>query len=118
MIDENGALRYLGRFNEMIKVGGENVAPLEVEGVLSAFPGVKICQAVGIPDERLVEVVAAFVELLPGVEFDEAAMIDWCRERMARFKVPVIIDRLEQWPTSATKIQRAKLREMLSAERG
>jgi len=115
-LEADRTLHYLGRFNEMIKVGGENVAPPEVEEVLAAYPGVKLCQVVGIPDARLSEVVAAFVEMMQGAEYDEAAMIEYCRERMARFKVPVTIRQIDEWPMSATKIQRARLREMLIAE--
>lgn len=113
-LDDRGVLHYLGRFNDMIKVGGENVAPLEVEEVLAAFPGVTLCQVVGLPDPRLVEVVAAFVELEPGVEFDEQAMIAYCAMRMARYKVPVVITQIGEWPMSATKIQKSALRDMLT----
>lgn len=114
--DGRGALHYLGRFNDMIKVGGENVAPLEVESVLAAFPGVTLCQAVGMPHPRLVEVVAAFVELEPGSRFDEHAMISYCASRMARYKVPATIRQITEWPMSATKIQKAALRAMLIEE--
>ena len=115
-IDENGSLHYLGRLKEMLKVGGENVAPAEVEAVLATHPAVKLTQVVGMPDPRLVEVVAAFVELLPRAEVSEQELIEFCRSRMAKYKVPRTIRFVTEWPMSVTKIQRGKLREMLLAE--
>jgi len=115
-LDHDGTLHYVGRVNDMIKVGGENVAPAEVEEVLGTHPAVKLCQAVGIPDERLVEVVAAFVELVPGATAEESELLAFARERMAKYKVPRVIRVVTEWPMSATKIQRGKLRELLIAE--
>lgn len=109
-------LRYLGRLKEMLKVGGENVAPAEVEQVLAAHPAVKLSQVIGIPDPRLVEVVAAFVELIPGYRVDEDELIEYCRQRMAKYKVPRTVRLVTEWPMSVTKIQKNKLRDMLLAE--
>lgn len=113
---DDGTLHYLGRVKEMLKVGGENVAPAEVEEVLGTHPAVKLTQVVGMPDERLVEVVAAFVELIPGRHADEAELIEYCRSRMARYKVPRAIRFVSEWPMSATKIQRASLARMIRDE--
>ena len=66
VVDEEGRVLFLGRAKETLKVGGENVAPQEIESHLCTHPAVKLAQVVGIPDERLLEVAAAFVELLPG----------------------------------------------------
>ena len=73
---------------------------------------------VGIPDERLLEVAAAFVELLPGREATEEELIEHCRGRIASFKVPRMIRFIgeDEWPMSATKLQRFKLRDRLIAE--
>jgi acyl-CoA synthetase (AMP-forming)/AMP-acid ligase II len=73
---------------------------------------------VGIPDQRLVEVPAAFVELLPGHEATEEELIEHCRGRIASFKVPRMIRFIteDEWPMSATKLQRFKLRERLLEE--
>jgi acyl-CoA synthetase (AMP-forming)/AMP-acid ligase II len=73
---------------------------------------------VGIPDDRLIEVPAAFVELLPGREATEQELIAHCRGRIASFKVPRLIRFVEpnDWPMSATKIQRFRLRDRLLAE--
>jgi acyl-CoA synthetase (AMP-forming)/AMP-acid ligase II len=102
----------------MLKVGGENVAPAEVEEVLTAHPAVKLSQVFGIPDERLVEVPAAYVELTTGHTSDEESLIAYCRERMAKYKVPRHVRIVTEWPMSATKIQRGKLRKELIAELG
>jgi acyl-CoA synthetase (AMP-forming)/AMP-acid ligase II len=118
VLDAEGRVLFLGRQKETLKVGGENVAPQEVEAQLSTHPAVKLVQVVGVPDERLLEVVAAFVELIPGADASEEELIEHCRGRIASFKVPRMIRFIdgEEWPMSATKIQRFKLRERLLAE--
>ena len=75
-------------------------------------------QVVGIPDDRLLEVAAAYVELVPGGEATEEELVEHCRGRIASFKVPRMIRFIDgdEWPMSATKIQRFKLRERLLAE--
>lgn len=117
-VDADGRVTFLGRIKEMIRVGGENVSPAEIEGFLSTHPAVHLVQAVGIPDERLEEVPAAFVELKPGAVATEQELIDHCRGQIASFKVPRYIRFVEQWPMSATKIQRFRLRDRLLAELG
>ena len=118
VLDEEGRVLFLGRVKETLKVGGENVAPQEIEAQLSTHPAVKLVQVVGIPDERLVEVAAAFVELLPGREATEEELIEHCRGKIASFKLPRLIRFIsgDEWPMSATKLQRFKLRDRLLAE--
>jgi acyl-CoA synthetase (AMP-forming)/AMP-acid ligase II len=118
VIDEHGLVTYLARLKDMLKVGGENVAPAEIESHLSTHPAVKLVQVVGAPDERLGEVVAAFVELAPGREATAEELVDHCRGRIASFKVPQHVRFVDEWPMSATKIQRFRLREQLVAELG
>lgn len=115
-LDDDGYLTYLGRSKEMLKVGGENVAPAEVEEALSTHDAVKLVQVVGIPDSRLVEVAAAFVELKEGRSVSSDELLDHCRSRLAAFKVPRLIRFVTDWPMSATKIQRSALRESLLVE--
>jgi len=115
-LDPAGRLRFLGRLKEMLKVGGENVAPAEVEARLETHPAVKLAQVVGIPDERLVEVPVAFVELLPGAAADAEELIAHCRDGIAGFKVPRHVRVVEEWPLSATKIQKGPLRERMLDE--
>jgi fatty-acyl-CoA synthase len=119
-LDPDGRISYHGRTKDMLKVGGENVAALEVESFLATHPAVKMVQVVGIPDERLTEVVAAFVELAPGAALTEQEAIDFCSGRIARFKVPrhVRFVTESEWPMSATKVQKFRLRERLIEELG
>jgi acyl-CoA synthetase (AMP-forming)/AMP-acid ligase II len=115
-LDSNGRLAYHGRLKEMLKVGGENVSALEIESILSTHPAVKMVQVVGVPDPRLDEVVAAFVELNPGANFDAESFIAYCRERLASFKVPRYVRFVSEWPMSSTKVQKFRLRDELIAE--
>lgn len=116
--DEAGRLLFEGRIKEMMKVGGENVAPAEIEDLVATHPAVKLCQATGIPDDRLDEVPVVFVELKPGMAVTAEELIAYCRDGLASFKVPRIVRFIDEWPMSATKIQRFRLREALLAELG
>jgi fatty-acyl-CoA synthase len=115
VIGKDGYLRLVGRIKEMIRVGGENVAAAEVESVLLKHHAVKQAVAVGMADPRLAEVVAVFVELKTGKQTTEEELIDFCRQRLASFKVPRRVQFVEQWPmTGAGKIQRYVLKELLA----
>ena len=117
-IDEKGQVQFLGRAKETLKVGGENVAPQEVEAQLYTHPAVKLAQVVGMPDPKLVEVPAAFVELHDNAAATEEELIEHCRGRIASFKVPRLVRFVtaDEWPMSATKIQRFALRARLLDE--
>jgi acyl-CoA synthetase (AMP-forming)/AMP-acid ligase II len=79
-------------------------------------PAILIAQAVGIPDERLDEVPVAFVELRDGAETTEAELIAYCQGAIARFKVPRHVRFVTEWPMSATKVQKFRLREQIMGE--
>jgi fatty-acyl-CoA synthase len=115
-LDELGRIHYHGRLKDMLKIGGENVAALELESFLATHPAVGLVQVVGVPDDRLVEVAAAFVELAPGAEATEADIVAFCRGAIASYKIPRYVRFVDEWPMSATKIQKARLREQLLAE--
>lgn len=117
-LDLDGRISYLGRLKDMLKVGGENVAAAEIEALLQEHPAVSIAQVVSLPDDRLVEVPAAFVMLRPGATLEEQVFIDWTTGRIASFKRPRLIRFVNEWPMSATKIQKYKLREQLLRELG
>ncbi len=112
-LNADGLLTYVGRLKEMLKVGGENVAPAEIEDHLNKHPSVKLAVVVGRPDERYQEVPVAFVELLEGATATEEELIEFCRGQLASFKLPREVRFVTEWPMSATKIQRFKLLEML-----
>jgi len=117
-LDDNGTVMFHGRFKDMLKVGGENVAAAEIEGLLGRHPAVKLAQVVGIPDAKYVEVPAAFVELKPGEKASEKELIDFCRREIASFKVPRHVRFVTEWPMSSSKIQKFRLRVALVKELG
>jgi fatty-acyl-CoA synthase len=112
---EDGRLRLVGRLKDVFRVGGENVAPAEVEQVLLSHPAVASAQVVGVPDARLGEVPAAFVTLKPGAALDEQELLDWGRQRMANFRAPRYVQVVEGFEhigmTASGKVQKNKLRE-------
>lgn len=114
-LDEDGQVMFHGRTKDMLKVGGENVAAAEIEALLQSHPAVKLAQVVGIPDDRYVEVPAAFVELDDGASADEAELIAFCRGKLANFKMPRHIRIVASWPMSTSKIQKFRLRNELIA---
>ncbi len=116
----DGNVVFRGRLKDMLKVGGENVATAEVEGCLCAHPDVSIAEVIGRPDARLDEVPVAFVELRREAATSEAELIEFCRGRIASFKVPraVIFLQPGEWPMSLTKVDKRGLRRMLAARAG
>jgi acyl-CoA synthetase (AMP-forming)/AMP-acid ligase II len=115
-IDSLGRISYHGRLKDMLKVGGENVAAVEIEAYLSKHPAVALVQVVGVPDDKLFEVAAAFVELKPGTACSEQELIAFCQNQIASFKIPRYIRFLTEWPMSSTKIQKFRLRDSLVDE--
>jgi acyl-CoA synthetase (AMP-forming)/AMP-acid ligase II len=117
-IDEDGQLMFHGRLRDMLKVGGENVAAVEIESCLQAHEAVKLAQVVPLPDPRLIEVPVAFIELEPGKQADGDELIAFCKDRIAGFKVPRHVRFVSEWPTSSTKIQKFKLQDQIREELG
>jgi fatty-acyl-CoA synthase len=111
----DGRLRMIGRLKDVFRVGGENVAPAEVEEVLLGHPAVETAQVVGVPDRRLGEVPCAYVTLKAGKEASEPELLGWCKARMANFRVPRylrIVDDFEAiGMTASGKVQKTRLRE-------
>ena len=117
-IDEDGQVMFHGRLRDMLKVGGENVAAVEIETCLQQHGAVKLAQVVGVPDRRLVEIPAAFIELERGREVSEAELIDFCKGKIASFKIPRHVRFVTEWPLSSTKIQKFRLQESIRQELG
>jgi fatty-acyl-CoA synthase len=110
---EDGMVRFLGRYKEILKVGGENVDPVEVEAFLLQHPAVNQVNIVGVPDARLSEVGAACVVLNPGASATAAELIEFCRGRLASFKIPRHVMFMKEFPmTSSGKVQKFRLREV------
>ena len=112
----DGTLDFVDRLKYLIKSGGENIYPAEIERVLLAHPARRRCRRRARPDARWGEVPVAFVALRPGAEADAAALAAWCGERLARYKLPRefrFID-LAALPRSSTgKIQRHEIERRL-----
>ncbi len=115
-VDADGYVAYRGRVKDMLKVGGENVAAVEIESFLATHPSVLIAQVVSAPDAKYGEVPAAFIQLRPGTTATGDELIEHCQGRIASFKVPRFVRFVDDWPMSATKIQKYRLREALEAE--
>ena len=114
-IDADGFLYITGRIKEMLIVGGENVFPREIEEVLNAHPAVGESGVVGQRDPMRGEVPVGFVELAEGETVDGDALIHWCRDRLAGYKVPRRIEFVDEMPRNATgKVLRRALSEMLA----
>jgi fatty-acyl-CoA synthase/long-chain acyl-CoA synthetase len=111
-----GRLIFSGRLKDMLKVGGENVAAIEVEAFLSEHPAVKIAEVVGAPDPRLDEVPVAFVELKPGAALDAGELLGWCKGKIASYKIPKAVHFVsgDEWPMSATKVDKRARRARLA----
>ncbi len=111
----DGRLRMAGRLKDVFRVGGENVAPAEVEEVLLAHPAVETAQVVGVPDARLGEVPCAYVSLKSGFEVTEEDLKNWAREKCANFRVPRYLKIVKDFEsigmTASGKVQKTKLRE-------
>jgi fatty-acyl-CoA synthase len=114
--DADGQIMFHGRTKDMLKVGGENVAAAEIEAVLQTHPAVKLAQVTGLPDDRLAEVPAAFIELNPGTRASETELKAHCTGKLASFKLPRHVRFVSEWPMSTSKIQKFRLRDMLVAE--
>jgi fatty-acyl-CoA synthase len=118
-IGDDGRLRFRGRLKETVKTGGINVAPLEVEEVLTAHPAIEQVYVVGVPDPRKEEVLAAVVVLKEDATVSADDLRAFCRGYLAAFKVPqhVRFMKRAELPLTATgKVQKVKLAESLAAE--
>ena len=109
--DESNYIEIKDRMKDIIISGGENISSVEVEIALYKHPSTLLAAVVARPDEKWGETPCAFVQLKPGVTATEAEYIEWCRQHLARFKVPKKIV-FGAVPTTATgKIQKYVLRE-------
>jgi fatty-acyl-CoA synthase len=116
---QDECLHITGRSRDVIIRGGENIYPREVEEFLYTHPKVGEVQVVGIPNERLGEIVVAWIRLRPGVEATEAEIRDWCKAQIAYYKIPEHVRFVDEFPaTLSGKIQKYKIREFEIEARG
>ena len=116
-IDALGYCRIVGRSNDMLIRGGENVYPAEIEDFLLTHPDIAAAQVFGVPDERYGEEVCAWVILRPGRALEDEAVRDFCRGRIAHYKIPRYVRLVTKMPLTATgKPQKFRMRERMIEE--
>ena len=112
--DEEGYYRVVGRLKDMVISGGENVYPAELENVLHEHPAVVEAAVVGVPDERWGEACLAFVVLADGESTGEDELLGFCRERLAKYKVPREVRFVDVLPRNAlNKVAKTELLELV-----
>jgi len=118
-MDDEGYVNIVGRIKDLIIRGGENVYPREVEEYLYAHPAISDVQIIGVPSEKYGEEVMAWVKLKPGAQADEAAMVAFCKGRIATFKIPRFWKFVDGFPMTVTgKVQKFKMRDQSIEELG
>jgi fatty-acyl-CoA synthase len=117
IMDENGYCKITGRIKQMIIRGGENIYPKEIEEFLYTHPKVSDIQVYGVPDRKYGEQVMAAIILKKGVAMTEDEVKEFCRGKIANYKIPKYVKFVEGYPMTASgKIQKFKLREMAIKE--
>ena len=117
-VDEAGRLFWQGRLNDIIKTGGANVSPVEIDSVIINCPGVKLTQTVGVPHESLGEMVVTCVVRQDGARLDEAAVRDFARVKLASYKAPrrvLFFSESDLALTGSAKVKTADLRKVVAA---
>jgi len=111
-VDDQGYILITDRKKDMILVGGFNVYPREVEDMLFTNQKIELAAVVGVPDEKSGEKIKAFVQLKPGETATEQEILDFCRENLAGYKRPKVIDFRDEIPVSNVgKVLRRVLRD-------
>ncbi len=112
VMDDLGNLRCIGRLKDTIRPGGENVSAQEIEAFLLTHPAIHQVSVLGVPDDRLSEVVMAVIEVRNGHELTTEDVIGFCKKNIATYKVPRHVRFTQDWPmTGSGKIQKFALRE-------
>jgi fatty-acyl-CoA synthase len=111
-MDDAGYCKIVGRIKDMVIRGGENVYPREIEEFLYGHPGVADVQVIGVPDERYGEELCAWVRLRKGAAATDDELREFCRGKLAHFKIPRYVLFVDDFPMTVTgKIQKFKMRE-------
>lgn len=116
---KNGYYRITGRIKDMVIRGGENIYPREIEEFLFTHPAIEQASVVGVPDPKYVEELCAWVKLKPSALLNESEVRDYCRGKLAHYKVPRYVKFVTVFPQTVTgKIQKFKIREQMIIELG
>jgi fatty-acyl-CoA synthase len=119
MRDADGYYRITGRIKDMVIRGGENIYPREIEEFLYTHPDIEDVQVVGVKDERLGEELCACVKLRHGARVEADEIRDYCKGRLAHFKVPRYVEFVDEFPLTVTgKVQKYVLREVIENRLG
>jgi fatty-acyl-CoA synthase len=119
VMDDDGYLRIVGRIKDMVIRGGENIYPREVEEFLYQHPAISDAQVIGVPDLKYGEELCAWVRLKEDANATPDELRDWCRGRIATYKIPRYWKIADSFPMTVTgKIQKFKMREMSIHELG
>ncbi|WP_260293024.1 AMP-binding protein [Sedimenticola hydrogenitrophicus] len=117
VMQADGYLRITGRLKEMIIRGGENIYPREIEDFLFTHPKIASAAVFSLPDPFYGEEVVAWIKLRAGEQASEAEIRDYCKQRIAHFKVPKQIRFVDEFPMTVTgKLQKFRMRELMLAE--
>jgi fatty-acyl-CoA synthase len=119
IMDTNDYLSIVGRTKDMLIRGGENIYPREIEEFLYSHPKIEQAEVVGVPDEKFGEEICAWVRLYEADSLTEDELRDYCRGKLAHFKIPRYIRFVEDFPMTVTgKVQKFMIREHMAAELG
>ena len=117
-VDDAGRVFWEGRLNDIIKTGGANVSPVEVDSRLMQHPGVKLAQTVGVPHDTLGEIVVSCIVLHDGILVEAEALRSFVKEQLASYKVPrriLFLDETELVQTGTAKVKTEDLRKLATA---
>jgi fatty-acyl-CoA synthase len=119
VMDAAGYLNIVGRIKDMVIRGGENIYPREVEEFLYTHPSIEDVQVIGVPDEKYGEELCAWVKLRPGAELTGDEVMEFCRGKIAHYKIPRYVRFTEEFPMTVTgKVQKFRMRETSISELG
>ena len=119
MMDEEGYLHISGRIKDLIIRGGENISPKEIEDFLYTYKGVMDAQVIGVPSEKYGEEIMAWIKPNEGVTLTEEELRDFCKERIAHYKIPKYWKFVSEFPmTISGKIRKVEMREIAARELG
>ncbi|WP_449389394.1 AMP-binding protein [Chryseobacterium lineare] len=118
-MDDDGYITISGRIKDLIIRGGENISPKEIEDFLYTYPNILDVQIIGIPSEKFGEEVMAWVKVRKGFNVTEEELVDYCKERIAHYKVPKFWKFVDDFPmTISGKIRKVEMREISIRELG
>jgi fatty-acyl-CoA synthase len=118
-MDDDGYVNIIGRIKDLVIRGGENVYPREIEEFLYTHPAIADAQVIGVPDERYGEEIMAWVQLAPGTSLTENELKEFCKGKIAHFKVPRYVSFVTEFPMTVTgKVRKVEMRKKSIADLG